>query len=181
MTASAEWPAWATEEIAIASPSEDWAARGRAEAAELGRLLDGLLVADVEHVGSTAVPGLAAKAVLDLMAGVVSLDTARAAEAVLAPAGWHYVPPALDQRPWRRFFVKVRDGRREAHLYLLDPSTDRWRRQLVFRDALRGNPGLVAEYAALKGALATEFRDDREGYTRAKAAFVGRVLAAHGA
>jgi GrpB-like predicted nucleotidyltransferase (UPF0157 family) len=181
MTTPAEWPAWATEEIGISPPSDDWLARGRAEAAGLGRLLDGLLVADVEHIGSTAVPGLAAKPVLDLMAGVASLDTARAAEAVLAPAGWEYVPPVLDQRPWRRFFVKVRDGRRVAHLHLLDPASDRWRRQLVFRDALRANPALVEEYASLKRAIATEFRNDREGYTGAKAAFVGWVLSAHGA
>ncbi|MCW2567451.1 MAG: hypothetical protein JWN54_1548 [Mycobacterium sp.] len=161
-------------------PSEDSVRRGRAEAAELGRLLDGLLVADVEHIGSGAVPGLAPGAVLELMAGVASLETGRAAEAVLAPAGWHYVPPTQDQRPWRRYFVKVRDGRRVAHLYLLDPASDRWRRQLVFRDALRGDPALVTEYAALRRARGTEFRDDREGHLRAKAAFVGRVLAEHG-
>ena len=175
-----EWLAWVTEEVPISPQFVDPVAQGRTEAAELGRLLGGLLTVDVEHVGSAAVPGLAAEAVLDFMAGVASLDTARSAETVLAPAGWYYVPPVLDQRPWRRFFVKERNGRRTAHLHLLDPASDRWRRQLVFRDALRGDPALVAEYAALKRSLGTAYRNDREGYTRAKAAFVGRVLAAGG-
>ncbi|MGC9667840.1 GrpB family protein [Planosporangium sp. 12N6] len=178
MTSPAEWPAWATEEISLAEPAADWPARGAEEVERLARSLHGLLVAGPEHVGSTAVPGLAAKPILDLMAGVASLDDAGPVEPLLAPEGWHPVPPDLDGRPWRRFFVKVAHGHRVAHLHLMEPTNRRWHDQLVFRDALRADPALRAEYAALKRALTERFRHDREAYTEAKAAFVTGVLAA---
>ena len=57
------------------------------------------------NVGSTAVPGLAAKPILDLQAAVADLACAPRIAAVVAPTGWHHVPPVLDRRPWRRFFV----------------------------------------------------------------------------
>ena len=86
------------------------------------------------------------------------------------------VPPDLDQRPWRRFFVKVADGRRSAHLHVMSPDSPRWRQQLNFRDALRADPVLTAEYAALKRTLADQYADDREAYTAAKADFIRSVL-----
>jgi GrpB-like predicted nucleotidyltransferase (UPF0157 family) len=97
-------------------------------------------------------------------------------------AGWALRAAAerrrlLDLRPWRRFLVKVAAGHRVAHLHLLDPGTPRWAGQLWFRDRLRACPGLAAEYAELKRRLAREFADDRDAYTKGKAAFVRRVLA----
>jgi GrpB-like predicted nucleotidyltransferase (UPF0157 family) len=139
MPASGDWPAWATEAVSLAGPDEGWASRG---AAERGRLLDLLapwLVDDVHHVGSTAVPGLPAKPIVDLMAGVGS---------------------------WERFFVKVAADRRVAHLHLLDPATPRWAERLRFRDRLRARPGLAAEYAELKRGLARDHAGDREAYTQ---------------
>lgn len=87
---------------------------------QLATLLAPWLVDGIEHVGSTAVPGLAAKPVVDLMASVADLDTV-VEHAHLTDHGWVYVPPELDQRPWRRFFVKpdAPKQRREAHLHLI--------------------------------------------------------------
>src|SRR6266540_3821404 len=96
-------------------------------------LLAPWLVDDVQHVGSTAVPGLPAKPIVDLMAGVGSLEDAPEIARVLAPHDWRFVPPELDARPWERFFVKVAADRRVAHLHLLDPASPRWAERLRFR------------------------------------------------
>lgn len=137
------------------------------------------LVAPVEHIGSTAVPGLAAKPILDLQAAVANLRVAPLIAESLTAAGWSYVAPALDRRPWRRFFVKVEDGRRVAHLHVMAQGTARWDEQLAFRNVLRGDPGLVEAYAALKRDLAARHRADRESYTAAKSHFVCAVLEQH--
>jgi len=88
------------------------------------------------------------------------------------------VPPELDVRPWPRFLVQVVDEARIAHLHLLTMNSERWGEQLAFRDALRGDPGLVQRYAALKQQLAAEQADDREAYTAAETDFVRSVLGA---
>jgi len=153
-----------------------WQRLGEVLRRELDVALARWLVAPVEHVGSTAVPGLAAKPVLDLQAAVADLGCAPAATEALAGRGWHLVPPELDARPWRRFLVQVVDDVRVAHLHLLTADSERWGEQLTFRDALRGDPGLMQRYAALKQQLAAEHADDREAYTAAKTDFVRAVL-----
>jgi GrpB-like predicted nucleotidyltransferase (UPF0157 family) len=142
-------------------------------------LLAPWLADGIEHIGSTSVPGLAAKPVVDLAASVTDLDAA-AEDAPLAAAGWCYVPPELDQRPWRRFFVKPdpTGQRREAHLHLIQASHQRWTDQIRFRDALRRDPTRVRQYADLKHQLSRDSGHDREAYTAGKAAFVARVLGA---
>jgi GrpB-like predicted nucleotidyltransferase (UPF0157 family) len=172
-----QWPAWATETVSLVEPIAGWAEQAAGERDQLLDLLAPWLVDDVHHVGSTAVPGLPAKPIIDLMAGVRSLDDAPGVAPVLEPHGWNYVAPELDARPWRRFFVKVAAGRRVAHLHLLEPTAPRWAEQLRFRDRLRVSPELAREYAELKRRLAEQFAGDREGYTEGKAAFVQRVLA----
>ena len=171
-----DWPAWATEQVHVQAWQSEWPRRGAQLCAELDAALASWLVAPVEHVGSTAVPGLAAKPVLDVQA--VVLDLARAGEVaeVLAPSGWHLVPAGLDARPWRRFLVQVVDGHRAAHLHLLLAAGERWREQLAFRDALRADPALVRAYAELKRSLAAQHGSDREAYMDGKAAFVRSVL-----
>lgn len=172
-----EWPVWATEPVSLVEPAEGWALQAAEERQLLVGLLGPWLVGDIHHVGSIAVPGLPAKPIIDLMAGVRSLDDAPDIARMLAPHGWQLVPPGLDARPWRRFLVKVADDHRVAHLHLLDPASPRWAEQLRFRDRLRASAELAAEYAELKRRLAREFADDREAYAEGKAAFVRRVLA----
>lgn len=174
-------PAWAYERPEIHPPDPAWAARGSALCAELARLLAPWLAPGrVEHVGSTAVPGLAAKPVLDVMASMrdLSTETVSAVVPVLSASGWCFVPPELDvAAPWRRFFVlpDAEGRRRAAHLHLLPEGHPRWRAQLEFRDALRADPGLAAEYAEVKRRLTGEVTD-REEYTAGKTEFVRRVL-----
>jgi GrpB-like predicted nucleotidyltransferase (UPF0157 family) len=137
------------------------------------------LLGPIEHVGSTSIPGLVAKPVIDLMALAADLDAvAGEAAGPLDGMDWKYVPPELDGRPFRRFFAKVTpDGQhRLAHLHLMAPGAERWDTQLRFRDALRASPGRRDAYAAVKTALASTYAEDRERYTDEKAAFVVRVL-----
>lgn len=172
-------PAWATEPILLVDHDPAWAQRARAFVAEVEALFAGRLISEVLHVGSTAVPGLRAKPIVDLQAGADDPDAAaRDLEGTAASAGWLLVPPELDRRAWRRLFVRVdAHGRsRLAHLHLMPPGDDRWRAQLLFRDRLRADAGLRVEYVRIKDAAAVAHADDREAYTRAKDAFVRRVV-----
>lgn len=156
-----------------------WPDRAAGYATELLPVLNRWLLSPIEHVGSTAVPGIVAKPVIDLMARVAEPDAVvDQASGKLEALNWRYVPPELDGRPWRRFFAKVSpDGQhRLAHLHLMPAGAARWAEQLRFRDALRANPALRDEYAAVKQQLAASYADDRERYTDEKAAFVARVL-----
>jgi GrpB-like predicted nucleotidyltransferase (UPF0157 family) len=172
---------WATEPVHVVDHDPAWADRAACFVDEVGGLFAGWLASEVVHVGSTAIPGLRAKPIIDLQA--VSGDPAAAlsaVEAAAAAAGWMFVPRELDQRSWQWFFVRVDAdaSSRLAHLHLMPPGQDRWRAQLLFRDRLRSSPRLRAEYAQVKLQAAIEHLDDREAYGRAKTEFVLRVVAA---
>lgn len=133
---------------------------------EMDAVFDWWLVAPTQHVGSTAVPGLAAKPIIDVQTAEVDLGCAADAVAeVLSCSGWHLVPADFDARPWRRFLVRVSDGNRTAHPHLLQADSPRWAEQLAFRDALRADPALVHRYAELKRTLVTSHGNDRQAYT----------------
>ena len=169
-------PAWADEKAEIHAYDPGWASRAEVERDRLVMILG----ADVEHVGSTSVPGLAAKPIVDLMAQFDDLDGAVAKfGGELNAAGWCYVPPVLDQREWRRFFVlpDATGEHRAAHLHLIQAGHHRWRDQLAFRDALRADPALVERYARVKRDLVDTHAGEREAYTEGKADFVREVLA----
>jgi len=173
-------PAWAYEKAEVVPHDPRLGDRARAERARLAGLLAPWLVDGVEHVGSTAVPGLAAKPVIDLMASVTDPDAvARQAGERLAADGWCYVPPELDSGgSWRRFFVKpdASGQRRVAHLHVIRAGHRRWAEQIAFRDALRGDDQLARGYEELKRRLAAQHADDREAYTAAKAEFIADAL-----
>lgn len=175
------WPVWATERVTLVESDPSWPARGMALAAELDELISPWLVTAVEHVGSTAVPELPAKPVFDLMAAVPDPDAlVRDGVARLGAADWVLVPPELDARPWRRFFVRpdARGVRRLAHLHVMRPHDPHWAQVLAFRDRLRTDRQLARRYAQLKTALAREHADDRERYTEAKREFIEAALGA---
>lgn len=173
---SHDWPKWAIEPVEVVPYDPRWQARAETEMLRLTQLLAPWITRGLHHVGSTAVLGLAAKPILDLMGGVENFEAEGDMEAALAPEGWHYVPPDLDDRAFRRFFVKVKAGRRYAHLHLIRPSDARWSEQLEFRDRLRADSELAMAYGELKRTLATEHSDDREAYTHAKSDFIRSVL-----
>ena len=137
--------------------------------AALGKWLAG----PIEHFGSTAVPRLPAKPVIDIMAGVESLDASRDAIAAAGGLGYVYYPYRPDVMHW---FCKPSAAFRTHHLHLVPFNSPLWIERLAFRDYLRKAPAVAAEYAELKGRLATQFEFDRESYTDAKGPFIQHVL-----
>lgn len=151
-----------------------WPAWFEQAAAEI-RAACGPAVLDVQHVGSTSVPGLCAKAVLDVLATVPELAGALALVPVLERLGYELRPRNAIRD--RLFFRRCRGTARTHHLSLAEPSSHHRRVTLAFRDALRGDPRLAAEYGALKLGLARRFPRDRPAYIEAKTTFVERALA----
>lgn len=135
----------------------------------------------IEHFGSTAVPGLPAKPIVDLLIEVADLEEARRqAPRLLPPPGYDFFwrPTHGDDGPPFYAWLIKRDpasGERTHHLHLLDASFDAHWDRLLFRDYLIARPEVAARYAALKRRLAREFPGDREAYTEAKGAFIGEV------
>jgi GrpB-like predicted nucleotidyltransferase (UPF0157 family) len=153
-----------------------WSSRACELAVDLGPRLARWLDGRIEHVGSTSVPGLSAKPVIDLLAPAKSLAASAEADGALTEAGWHLVPPELDLRPWRRMYVLPEGDRRIAHLHLVERQHPRWRDTVRFRDELRRRPDLADAYSRLKLRAAKAHRQDREAYTEAKSAFIDEVL-----
>jgi GrpB-like predicted nucleotidyltransferase (UPF0157 family) len=122
----------------------------------------------IEHIGSTAVPGLAAKPVIDLVIVVESPDVARAIDRLTAIGYVHRGNLGVEGRE----AFDAPKGERGHHLYVCPSDSEELRAQLAFRDRLRNEPVLASEYEALKRDLAARFREDRMGYTDAKTDFV---------
>ena len=129
---------------------------------------------EVEHAGSTSVPGLAAKPIVDIHVAAATFDDAIAAVPHLRDLGWEYAGEG--GFPGRLYFRKHEGGVRRGQVHLLVRGTRGWRRQLAFRDYLRAHPDVAAEYARLKKGLAAS-TPDSIAYTRAKTAFVREILA----
>jgi GrpB-like predicted nucleotidyltransferase (UPF0157 family) len=138
----------------------------------LFRTIGPWLAGPIEHIGSTAITGLAAKPVIDIMAAVMSLDASRPALPVLAGEGYCYSPYRPDSEHW---FCKPSPAFRTHHLHLVPLGSPQWIAAIAFRDYLRAHPAVAAEYGRLKVDLAQEFRLDREAYTQAKSPFVTRI------
>ena len=151
-----------------------WPARFEEERRLLEDVLAPWLEGGIHHVGSTAVPGLAAKPVIDILAGVRDREESRAVFDSLTALGYCYFPYRADEMHW---FCKPSPAFRTHHLHVIERSHPRFAGELAFRDELRANPKTAAEYEALKLRLAEHYRDDREAYTEGKAAFVEAVLA----
>jgi GrpB-like predicted nucleotidyltransferase (UPF0157 family) len=162
--------------IKIVEYNTAWPAQFLAERDVLQIALAPWLIGDIEHIGSTSVLGLAAKPVIDIMAPVASLDASRDAIAAAEAAGYCFYPYKPDEIHW---FCKPSPEVRTHHLHLVPLGSRRWNEQIAFRDALRQNPALAQDYAALKRRLALDFANDREAYTEGKAPFILRTLAGH--
>ncbi len=139
------------------------------------------LITRIEHFGSTAVPGLIAKPIIDILVEVSSLDeTNRQVVPILESQGYDYFwrPSWKDNiPPFYAWFIK-RDsiGNRTHHIHMVESSFDHWDR-LLFRDYLIEHPNIAAEYASLKMRLSNTHQNDRIAYTQAKTDFIKRITA----
>ena len=158
--------------IVIVPYDPAWPREFREVAGRLRRALGGVAMR-IDHVGSTAVPGLDAKPVLDIQISVSQLTPEEPFRTPLEALGyrWHRDNPDRS----KRFFLGP-EGARPIHLHVRELGSFDERLNLLFRDYLRVHPDAAAEYARAKGELARSFRNDREGYVRAKEPTVWSIL-----
>ena len=162
------------EPITLSDYDPGWALAFDQERQLLAEVLSEWLVGPIEHVGSTAVSGLRSKPILDIMAAVRTLEVSRPAIEAVAGLQYRYFPYRPDIMHW---FCKPSPAKRTHHLHLVPLDSPLWSDRLLFRDVLRAQPAVAAEYAALKARLAERYRLDREAYTEAKGLFIENVLA----
>lgn len=162
-------------EVVPCDPS--WPEKFADERGVLEEILAPWIVGGIEHVGSTAVPGLDAKPVIDIMVGVENLESSRGAVPAAGNAGYIYWPYKADSMHW---FCKPSETHRTHHLHLIPFNSPLWKARMGFRNALRKDDALAAAYAELKHDLAGQYRHDREAYTESKGPFVQQVLASIG-
>jgi GrpB-like predicted nucleotidyltransferase (UPF0157 family) len=163
----------ADEPIRLADYDPNWPRRFEQERAALSGSIWPWIDGGIHHIGSTAVPGLEAKPIVDILVGVRDLDESRACFGPLAALGYIYAPYMEAEMHW---LCKPHPSRRTHHLHLIPTDSERYRAELAFRDLLRGDDALAAEYLALKRRLARGFANDRDAYTAAKSEFIRHAL-----
>lgn len=161
------------EPIRLSAYDRAWPERFEEERAALAEAIGHWIVSDIHHVGSTAVPGLEAKPIIDILVGVRNLEESRECFEPLARLDYLYAPYLPEEMHW---FCKPHPSRRTHHLHLVPVGSRRYADELAFRDRLRADSSVAAEYAALKRGLAARFARDRESYTGAKSDFIREVL-----
>lgn len=159
-----------------------WVTAYRHEAERLSAVL-ARVPHSVEHIGSTAVHGLPAKPVIDLMVGVTNYERFDEIHLALQAVGYVWDPAAERDEPSRKVFRKGPADLRQLrshHLHLTTKADDYWRRILAFRDQLRSDPAAAAEYTAVKADLLRTCAGDSREYTRGKYDVVKRIERAAG-
>jgi GrpB-like predicted nucleotidyltransferase (UPF0157 family) len=155
-------------------PYDDlWPREFEAEADRLIRACDDLPMR-VEHIGSTAVPGLFAKPIIDILVGVPPRDSRAPYIAALVAIGYEHL--GAHGVPGRDYFR--RGAPRSHHVHMVSWSSALWRDHLAFRDYLRAHPAVAQEYTVLKRELAAAFPDDARKYSEEKAPFINATLRA---
>ena len=165
--------------IEIVPYDNGWPAQFLAEATCVREAM-GRRVLRIEHVGSTAVPGLAAKPVIDIQVSVASLETPGTYTGMLAELGYRHIPLGPFDRVYP-FFQKPAALPGTHHIHLCVQGSEQEKRHLAFRDCLRKYPAIAAEYVQIKRALAAVHDgatfESCERYSLAKTPFVSSVLA----
>ena len=168
------------EDISIVQYDPNWPRLFLEEKEHLLASIPAGFIKRIEHFGSTAVPGLAAKPIIDMLVEVTSQEDARSKIApVLEAQGYDYFwRPTFgdDTPPFYAWFIK-RDstGRRTHHIHMVERHFEHWDR-LIFRDYLISHPDMAGEYQRLKIRLAREFPRDRVAYTKGKSEFIEQVM-----
>ena len=166
------------EVVEVVPYDAEWPALFKEEAVHLLDCLPEGLVTRIEHFGSTAVPGLAAKPIVDMLIEVTSLEAANERIVpILEAQGYDYFwRSALGENepPFYAWFIKRGPaGERTHHLHMVESDSELWER-LLFRDYLIDHPQVAHEYAELKAGLSAHHQSDRVAYTKAKGDFVRR-------
>jgi GrpB-like predicted nucleotidyltransferase (UPF0157 family) len=159
---------WITE-IHLVEYDPQWPKKFEAEAAILHEVL-GENAISIEHIGSTAVPGMDAKPVVDLMVEVLNLDKIQSMEEVFVEVGYEVLGES--GIPGRHFITRNAKGTRTHDVHIFETDHNEVERMVLFRDHLRENPEAAKNYSELKHRLAIEFQKDPIRYTRGKSEFI---------
>ena len=167
------------EEVAVLPYDPAWQRLFEEEKEHLLACLPSEIVRRIEHFGSTAVPGLPAKPIVDILVEVTDLDeTKQRIAPILEDQGYEYFwRPSWgdDVAPWYAWFIKRgKDGKRTHHIHMVEANFEHWDR-LFFRDYLLEHPKVAEEYAALKITFSQTYHNNRVAYTKAKTDFIVRV------
>lgn len=163
--------------ISILEYSAAWDRAFRSERHRLAVALHSLKN-HIEHIGSTAVPGLAAKPVIDIMIGLGRESGLDALVGPVTALGYEYIPEYEAMMPFRRFFRRSGEGGMSFHLHAVAKDTLFWEDHLLFRDLLRRDQELRTAYEALKKELAKQEWPSGNDYATAKGEFIRATLAA---
>jgi GrpB-like predicted nucleotidyltransferase (UPF0157 family) len=163
------------ETVSIVPYDPRWPDLFEAEADFLRRTLPQRLLRRIEHFGSTAVPALAAKPIIDILIEVTDADeTQEHIVPILTSHGYDYFWRTDVQPPYAWFIKRDPEQRRTHHLHFVEADSMLWER-LLFRDYLRRYPDEARRYAELKLSLADEFPNDRVAYSQGKTEFIVAV------
>jgi GrpB-like predicted nucleotidyltransferase (UPF0157 family) len=161
--------------IKIVPYDSDWPTAFEQQRPRVESALRPWLIGPVEHIGSTSVPGLAAKPIIDMLARIPDHAAGDITDA-MSGIGWAHAPePGDDEaRKWSFCFPDI--AWRTHHLHIFESHSERWPLLLTFRDYLRNHPADAAEYGRIKKALATADAQDRPRYRAGKAPFIEELL-----
>jgi GrpB-like predicted nucleotidyltransferase (UPF0157 family) len=151
-----------------------WPKRYAREAERL-RLIFGPVLVSIEHIGSTSVPGLAAKPIIDILVTATSLGEVERLTTAMERAG--YAAKGEQGIPGRRYFRKGSNLRHTHHVHVYRHGDPRYQSEILFRDFLRSHRDRARAYQALKVELAARHRTDPAAYTEGKTDFIKRALA----
>lgn len=164
------------EKIEIVAYNSQWVNSFKKEAIFLKNKFP-KIIKRIEHFGSTAVPGLAAKPVVDILVEITTFKEVREKIVpVLTVLGYDYFwRPEFDKPPMYAWFIKRdKKGHRSHHIHMVKKNSKLWER-LYFRDYLRKYPQVAKKYGELKTALVSKYANDREKYTKEKTEFVMKI------
>ena len=159
--------------IVVVPYDPGWSNLFEQEAALLRAAFGQELIA-IHHVGSTAIPDIAAKPIIDIMPIVRDIERVEGLDPAIVELG--YVPRGEKGIPGRRYFVKGGDETRSHHVHAYEPSNPEVARHLDFRDYLIAHPEEAGRYASLKIELAAEFPNDIWGYMAGKDTFIKETI-----
>ena len=161
-----------TRTIELVPHDPAWLQQAQAEATRVTALLASNVLA-VHHIGSTAIPGIKAKPILDLLVEVRDLERVDELNEQMIAGG--YEPRGENGIPGRRYFVWRTGNTHTHHLHVFQRGHAEIERHLLFRDYLLAHPAQAQAYSRLKEQLAVTFREDPEGYTDGKSDFIREV------
>lgn len=163
------------EEISIVPYNPKWPSLFEKEAAFLRSKLPSKLIKRIEHFGSTSIPGLLAKPIIDILVEVSSLEeTKKQIVPILKSEGYEYFwrPTIGDQAPFYAWFIKRNsNGKRTHHIHMVEADSDLWDR-IYFRDYLKEFPDEAKHYDELKRSLSEKYPNDRVAYTKEKTDYI---------